>query len=243
MNFCYNLLRQVAGIYLAVFVRTMYVTGGDNLLPGPKIIVANHSYGTDCLILPFIVPKEQLRFLIQANLFDVPVLGRLLSGADQIPVVRGHGDEALKAALDKLSAGKVIVIYPEGKLNHGKKLHRGRSGAAVLAMKSGAPIVPVGFYVPPENTCTISAQKQTHKAMSVWQVRGKSYVHIGKPWRVPKTGDARLDPKELHSLTEKIMSQIAVQVQNAKAQAQQTKALTSGPGLQDDNKALWDVPW
>ena len=121
MDFWYNLTKQILKVYLAVCIKEIHIIREDNIAPGPKIIVANHANLTDGFILPFIIP-EKLHFLIQSEAFDLPVLGRLLSKAGQIPVVRGRGREALNTALDRLSAGKVIVIFPEGKLNHGKGL-------------------------------------------------------------------------------------------------------------------------
>jgi len=151
MDFWYILSKCVLILYLAVCIEKIQVIGEENLIPGPKIIVANHPNLTDGFILPFVI-QEKLHFLIQAETFNLPILRCLLTKADQIPVVSGCGWDALNNALDKLSAGKVIVLFPEGKLNHGARLHRGRSGAAVLAIKSGAPINPVGFYVLPKNT-------------------------------------------------------------------------------------------
>ena len=218
MDFWYKISKQIIKIYLAICIRKIHVIGEERLKPGPKIIVANHPNLSDGFVLPFVI-QEKLHFLIQAETYNLPILRHLLSKADQIPVVRGCGQEALNTALDKLSAGKVIVLFPEGKLNHGKGLHRGRPGAAVLAVKSGAPIVPVGFYVPPENTRTFSRRVHNRETRGVWQVRGECYVNIGKPWRVPPSNNPEINPKELRSLTSKIMSQIECLIRQAREEA------------------------
>ena len=180
----YRLSKQILRFYLAACIKKIHVIGQENLHPGPKIIVANHPNLTDGFVLPFVI-QEKLHFLIQSETFNIPFLRLLLTKADQIPVVRERGREALKTALDKLSTGKVIVIFPEGKLSHGKKLHRGRSGAAVLALMSGAPIIPVGFYIPPENIQMLTGRIHNRISKAFFQIRGECYVRIGKPWNVP----------------------------------------------------------
>jgi 1-acyl-sn-glycerol-3-phosphate acyltransferase len=207
MEMWYKFTKCILKIYLAICIRKIHIIGNKNLKPGPKIIVANHPNLTDGFTLPFVF-KEKLHFLIQSQTFSVPIFGPLLTKAGQIPVVRGRGREALNTALEKLSAGKVIVLFPEGKLNHGEKIRRGRSGAAVLALKSGAPVVPVGFYVPGKNTAMWRGRIHNRKSQARWQLRGDCTICIGKPWRVPPTTDSEINPKELRAITEKIMLQI-----------------------------------
>ena len=86
MDWPYNFLRTLLHLYLVVCVKNIKVTGREYLLPGTKIIVANHSNLTDGFILPFIVP-EKLHFLIQNSVFDLPLVGALLAEAGQIPVL------------------------------------------------------------------------------------------------------------------------------------------------------------
>ena len=108
-----TLARATLRAYLAVFVEAVQVRGQENLHPGPKIMAANHPHLTDAFVLPFIIPGK-LHFLIQADAFTVPWVGRLLTLADQIPVVVGQGRKALNAARAKLAQGHTIAIFPEG---------------------------------------------------------------------------------------------------------------------------------
>jgi len=215
MDFWYRLSKGILGQYLRMFIKKIHVIGDENLLPGPKIIMANHPNLTDGFVLPFIFP-EKLHFVIQSDAFDVPILRFLLRKAGQIPLVRGRGRDALRTALDQLSAGNGVVVFPEGRLNHGQQLHRGRLGAALLAQRSGAPILPVGFYVSPENTRMITARIKDRITNACFQIRGACYVSLGKPWSVSQlTGDV-IHPESLRDLTTKIMCQIQDLVGQAK---------------------------
>jgi 1-acyl-sn-glycerol-3-phosphate acyltransferase len=219
MDFWYTISKQILRLYLAICIRDIRVTGEENLQPGAKIIVANHPNLTDGFVLPFVI-REKLHFLIQDETFRLPVLHLLLSKADQIPVCKRNGQAAIQNALDKLSAKKSVVIFPEGRLNHGRKLHRGRSGAALLAIKSGAPIQPIGFYVPPDNTRTFFSHSHGRDTMGVWQICGTCYVRIGKPWHVNLSPQINL--REIRPLTEKIMAQISRLVELAKEEVEKS---------------------
>lgn len=222
MDFWYTINKHILRFYLAFCIRDIHVTGEENLKPGAKIIVANHPNMTDGFVLPFVI-REKLHFLIQDDTFRLPVINLLLTKADQIPVCKGNGQAAIQNALDKLAAGKSIVIFPEGRLNHGRKLHRGRSGAALLAAKSGAPIQPIGFYVPPQNTRTFFGHQHGRNTTGVWQVCGTCYLRIGKPWQVHPAPQIR--PWELRLLTKEIMSQIAKLVELTREEVERSQGL------------------
>ncbi len=221
MDFWYRFSKLVVGTYLTAFVKRIHVIGRENLHPGPKIIMANHPNLTDGFVLPFIFP-DKLHFIIQSDAFDVPIIRFLLKKADQIPLIRTRGREALQTALDRLTAGNGIVVFPEGRLNHGKQLQRGRLGAALLAQASGAPIFPVGFFVRPEDTRMVVRRIKDRISKACYQIRGVCYVNIGKPWSVPQLTDGKLHPRKLRDLTAKIMQQIGDLAGQAK-----TVALTS----------------
>lgn len=124
-----------------------------NAIPasGPAIVVANHvSYIDPLVIATFIWHQGRIpRFLGKQSLFELPLLGRLLRRAGQIPVSRGTRDAAhsLHAAVDGLRRGEIIVIYPEGTVTRDGDFWpmAGRTGAARLALLTpGVPLIPVG---------------------------------------------------------------------------------------------------
>jgi 1-acyl-sn-glycerol-3-phosphate acyltransferase len=110
------------------------------------------------------------------------------------------------------------MIFPEGKLNHGKGLHLAGSGVAVLAKKSKAPVIPIGFYVPPDDIAVIRQRVNGRETFGCWQVRGRCYVCVGKPWYAAKTLDEKPD-LSLRQITGQIMAQVAELVQQAHNEA------------------------
>ena len=82
-------------------------------------------------------------FLARANLFEIPVLGRLLRAAEQIPVHRrsSRARDALVDADAALQRGQVIVIYPEGTRSHDGALLPFHAGSFKIAQKADAPLV------------------------------------------------------------------------------------------------------
>jgi 1-acyl-sn-glycerol-3-phosphate acyltransferase len=114
---------------------------------GGVILAANHLSVIDSILVPIVCPRP-VYYLAKDEYFRNPVLGPLLTGLNNIPVNRSGGREALlalDAAVPLLTAGKVLGIHPEGTRSPDGRLHRGRPGAAKLALDTGATIVPVGL--------------------------------------------------------------------------------------------------
>jgi 1-acyl-sn-glycerol-3-phosphate acyltransferase len=109
---------------------------GLHLLPthGATIVPANHDSAWDPVVIAFAARRHrQIQALAKASLWKNPLLRWLLDGMGQIPVRRGQADSsALKAAVQSLSAGGCIGIFPEGSRSQGQQL-RARSGAGRLA--------------------------------------------------------------------------------------------------------------
>jgi 1-acyl-sn-glycerol-3-phosphate acyltransferase len=116
---------------------------------GPAMLVCNHVSYLDPVYTAVFVhrAKRVPRFLAKASLWDVPVLGRTLSGSRQIPVSRGsvEAGASLDAARTSFADDGVVVIYPEGTITRDPEgwPMNARSGAARLALDSDVPVVPV----------------------------------------------------------------------------------------------------
>jgi len=214
MDFWYKFITTSFGTYLTLFVHPIRIEGRENLPKGPKIVVANHSSTTDSFVLPWIFP-EKLHFLVQSELFTLPVVGKLLALADQIPVFKGRGQEALAAAREKLSQGRNIALYPEGTLNHGKGLQRAHTGAARLALQSDAPLVPVGIFSPPKYTHPIRSHLFGRQTLGGWQFGGPCFVHIGEPLRLTRGEKIGNSSDAVNDLTDELMLRIDRLVQGA----------------------------
>jgi 1-acyl-sn-glycerol-3-phosphate acyltransferase len=101
---------------------------------GPALVVPNHDSQWDPVMVGVALRKRRLlRFLARANLWKLPLVGRLLGAMRQIPIERGSGDrQALGKAEEALRAGEAVCVFPEGKLSRGELL-RARSGVGWLA--------------------------------------------------------------------------------------------------------------
>lgn len=130
------------------------VEGSQNIrnLKGPLIITPNHkSYSDHFFILAAIVTKNlkvlPARAMAADWLFQIRFVGWALKNLfGAYPVRRGEGlDVSLRDPLRVLYKNYIVVIYPEGRIQFKPGVHQVRVGAAYLAQKSGAPILPVAI--------------------------------------------------------------------------------------------------
>lgn len=122
---------------------------GKEHLPasGPVILAANHRSFLDSIFIPLVV-RRRVTFVAKAEYFDDPKSAWFFRAVGQIPIRREGGsasERALDSAMDVLRSGGVFGIYPEGTRTRDGLMHRGHTGVARLALRSGAPIVPVGL--------------------------------------------------------------------------------------------------
>ncbi len=125
-------------------------TGMTNIpRTGGVIIVPNHVSHFDPLVVAHYIYETRRwpRFLGKASLWRVPVVGALLRKVQQIPVERGSVEavKSLDALIDAIHSGGAVVLYPEGTTTREPDLWpmRGKTGAARLALVTGAPVIPV----------------------------------------------------------------------------------------------------
>ena len=113
---------------------------------GPAILASNHTSYLD----PFLIGaglQRDINYLARENLFRFPVIGWLLRSWNAVPVDReGGGAAGLRAILDRLLAGRAIILFPEGTRSHDGKMQRARSGIGLTVIKSDAPVVPVRVF-------------------------------------------------------------------------------------------------
>lgn len=175
---------------------------------GGMILVANHlSYADPLVAAHFVYDAGRWpQFLAKAELFRVPVLGRLLRLVRQIPVDRGTADaaRALDAAVAAIKAGDAIIIYPEGTITNQPDLWpmRGKTGVARLWLATGVPVVPVVMWGP---------QRLIDPRTRRIRPRPRTPVTVvaGPPIDLSAYEGATADSATLSAITEVVMRRVA----------------------------------
>lgn len=169
---------------------------------GPFIMVANHCSNLDPPIIGWATGHRIgriIHFMAKAEMQRWPVAGWLASKSAVIFVRRGEADRhAQRAALDALADGRPIALFPEGTRSRDGRLKVGRGGAAFLATRSGAPILPVG----------IAGTHRIFPGRARVPRLVRVSVRIGEPFSLPAQASGRLEREELATGTETIMRAI-----------------------------------
>jgi 1-acyl-sn-glycerol-3-phosphate acyltransferase len=135
---------------LLATTKRRWIDGEKIPAEGGFLLVLNHISEVDPLIVAHIVWDHGRipRYLAKAGLFKNRFLGVFLRAAGQIPVYRASKDAmgAYDAAVAAVRAGQCVVVYPEGTITRDPDLWPmvGKSGAARIALATGAPVVPIG---------------------------------------------------------------------------------------------------
>lgn len=149
LTFARRLFRQLAGLIARLLVVTLTrptVTGFENFpKQGPALVVINHLGDADVVLLGAYTPI-MFEGMGKIELNDHWFAGPILRAYGIIWVHRGRPDrKAIRAALEGLAEGRIVGIAPEGRQTVTGGLEDGNEGAAFLALKSGAPIVPIAM--------------------------------------------------------------------------------------------------
>jgi 1-acyl-sn-glycerol-3-phosphate acyltransferase len=114
---------------------------------GPLIIVANHVNFLEIPLLYTHLQPRSVTGFAKAETWDNPALGALFDLGRAIPLQRGEADmAALRRALKALEEGHILAVAPEGTRSGHGRLQRGKPGVVFLALRSGAPLLPVVYY-------------------------------------------------------------------------------------------------
>jgi 1-acyl-sn-glycerol-3-phosphate acyltransferase len=198
-------LMWVFRLYRLLGVGRMRILGRENLVVGPRIVVANHARVSDAFLMSYAIGRFQA--LAQVESLTLRWLGPLLARAGMIPVIPGRGGETLALAEEVLRRGGTILIYPEGRLSHGGPMSRGRTGAARLALASGAPIQPVAVYVHPKHVRQVHGHFYGRPTVGMWQVGGPTTILIGEAWH-PFPAGSQIDVADARRATDEIIERV-----------------------------------
>ena len=167
--------------------------GQENLpLSGGVIVVANHISKIDPLTFGYFVNSAGRvpRYLAKASLFEHRWLGRVFIGTDMIPVQRGGEGAAssVQAAVDAVRGGSCVVVYPEATITRDPGLWPmvGKTGAARIALVTGAPVIPVAQYHRPMTCATTNAsggKRASPRSIDRAGGGGATSDQFGTSWR------------------------------------------------------------
>jgi 1-acyl-sn-glycerol-3-phosphate acyltransferase len=138
----YEVLRPLA-LGLARLAFRLEAHGTEHVpMSGAALVVANHSSVLDPPLIGAASPRV-LDFMAKAELFDVPGFGRFISALNAHPIRReGNDASALRMALKLLEDDRALLVFPEGTRGPEGQLREARPGAGMLAVLSGARVVP-----------------------------------------------------------------------------------------------------
>lgn len=181
---------------MSIYFRAQY-QGRENIpANGGCIITANHMSYIDPPLVGVGCPRP-VNFMAKAELFKMPMLGRLLPHLRAFPVHRGAADrQAIRRALQLLQQGEVVGVFPEGTRNrdNNNELLQVQGGAALLALKAEVPIIPA----------------------AVWGTGDiDGYFHLPRPIRVGVRYGQPLHLAKVESVNREAIAQASQQIMNA----------------------------
>jgi 1-acyl-sn-glycerol-3-phosphate acyltransferase len=183
--------------FLLFFVTSVEVIDRKNTPKrGPVIIVCNHLNNADPPILTATIPRR-IYWLTKKEWFDTPVIGGMFRMAGMIPVRRFEADlKALRMCERALKKGWALGMFPEGTRSKSGALRPGEPGSALLALRTGAPILPVAIW----GTENVKLPRDIIG-------RTRAHVRFGTPYTLEKKH--RITREDVARATETIMRSIA----------------------------------
>ncbi len=182
--------RIVRGLLLLIMTPLfrLQITGVEHVpLDGPILVVANHLHNADPVLVSVALPRP-LHFMAKKELFSVPVLRWIVRRVGAFPVDRGRADRsAFRRAEATLHHGIAVGMFPEGTRSTTNALAPAHPGAGLIALRSGAPVLPVvitGSERLPGNG--VKARKNEKRR---W--RGGIKVQFGPPFCIIPTAAGR----------------------------------------------------
>lgn len=193
-----DLAKEIAG-WAFRWYAALRVRGAANVpARGPVILAANHRSMLDVPLLVVAAPRR-VHFVAKAGLFKNPIVGWLFHELGGFPISPGAPDHrALRTALAILERGGVVGIYPEGTRSKTGQMLPFMRGAAWLALRIGAPIVPCGI------TGTAPG------LASGWRdrVRKRVTIAFGPPLPVPREVDPGVRRRRAQAITAELLEAV-----------------------------------
>jgi 1-acyl-sn-glycerol-3-phosphate acyltransferase len=185
---------------MRVYLRGWTVEGYENVpKTGGAILVSNHLNNADPCIIPGVF-KRRIITMAKKEMFKWPVISLLFRFIGAFPVDRQGADlGALREAQSVIHDGVLLLMFPEGTRSRDRQLHKGFPGSALIAYRTGAPIIPVAIW----GSEHIKWPYVFFKPF----MHPRVHVRIGKPFFPPKAD--RITSEQAKIATDDIMQHIA----------------------------------
>ncbi len=177
------------------------VVGRDRLpTEGPVILICNHAHLVDPPLVGSFSPRP-VHTMAKRELFETPLIGWIFWAVGAFPVRRFSGDlGALRVARNYLRDGGVVLMYPEGTRNHGRGLKPALPGAAMVALLTDTPVVPVGI------SGSHAIRWKTIPFLWILRRRPRIRIEYGEPFNLEK---GRASAQGAMAATDRIMRAVA----------------------------------
>jgi 1-acyl-sn-glycerol-3-phosphate acyltransferase len=174
---------------------------------GPALIVSNHLHNIDPVLAIAAFPRP-VHYMAKKEAYHVPVLKQLMNFVGAFPVDRGKADRtAIRRAEGALAQGIPVGMFPEGTRSVTRSLQNAHAGAGMLAVRSGAPVIPL--VITGSERLPFNGKKGKLQSTAKMPERGHTGVRLlfGDPFVIPRTiGERKISADEA---TEIIMIEIA----------------------------------
>ena len=145
-----GLLYEFVRVLAKIFFHTLMpvrIHHRERLLQDPPfVLIANHRHALDPVVMAMGIPKEQIVFLAKKELGNNKLAHSLLTRLHCIFVDRHNVDmEAMRSCMKAIRMKKILLIFPEGTRRHEGQMEQIETGTALIAMRSGAPVIPIYF--------------------------------------------------------------------------------------------------
>ena len=165
---------------------------------GPLILVANHVNFLEVPLLYTHLRPRPMASFAKAETWDHPLLRLLADLWGAIPLHRGEADmAALRQALEALEAGHILGLAPEGTRSGHGRLQRGHTGVVLLALRSGAPLLPMVYYGGELFWRNLARLRRTD-----------FYIVVGQPFYLD-AGGVKVTRQVRRQMTDEVMYQMA----------------------------------
>lgn len=183
-----------------------WVDGHKIPATGGCVVVMNHISHIDPLTLGHFLHDHGrlVRYLAKDSLWRVPLLKHVCVDCGHIPVARdAGGGSSFAAAVEAVRAGECVGVYPEGTITKDPAgwPMRGKSGAARIALATGAPVVPIGQWGAQDVLPAYTARPHVFP-------RRTTHYKVGDPVALDDLVDAPLTTEVLRQATDRIMARI-----------------------------------